>query len=623
MHILFQFKKVLPFLLVINLVFFVSQLAHSQDLLDALDSQPASDSGSATGAQGDVANARAEVLALLKESMDAYGNLDLDAAKDSLETALGYAPEIDKSTLARVYVNYGVVWVGGYADNAKGQNHFIIAKCLDDTIQLDPLLSTPDIDMVFKMAQGQVNPDRCSAELSKIITVESSAATPAAPKVAPVVPPLVPPCGTHNNPQAQKQKTELPVYLQPDPSLAARLARIVVKFALNGGTSFSELPMRVAGAGFGTQVSCDEGQIRVYDPAVITYYIEGYDAQGNLICGHASAQGPFTVNMDPLSPPLSGLPGMPPPKECVPCAPWDKTCGNSAGAAGATCYSDEECASGFVCDQTGLCTKKDEKPKEPVGPSKFYSNLTVGTGFGIMSDNIKYSEVDGSKGSQSDYEIVNQKVIMSGAAWSGLPLRLAFGYNIKPNWAVEVSGRLDMASLWTAFSNPQNCYDAAGGDMSVINGQNVNDTSKANCSTFEGAPQEQFYWDEGDAKKSVAFTSDNHVVNKDSFETKNAWLINVRARYRFLINGGLQMSLFGGLGYGHILYQRKIADIDLDTIKDSISGTPGVFNIELGPSLTHYFNDHVGFVLEVPIDIMVGDGFGINFELAMGLSFGG
>ena len=94
-----------------------------------------------------------------------------------------------------------------------------------------------------------------------------------------------------------------------------------------------------------------------------------------------------------------------------------------------------------------------------------------------------------------------------------------------------------------------------------------------------------------------------------------AWLINARVRYRLVHKGVFGFSLFGGIGYGHIQY--RIAGDDT-----AYFPMPGMFDIELGPGLAFYFNQHFGIVVDVPIDIIVGDGFALNFDVTLGLSFG-
>ena len=114
----------------------------------------------------------AEAVGLIHKAMDAYGNLDFDACLSTLNEALSMASELDRRTLARIYEGYGVLWSGGYADNAKGTTNFLIAVCLDETLQINPLFSTPEVDLLFKMAREQATPERCSEVLGAVIMPE-------------------------------------------------------------------------------------------------------------------------------------------------------------------------------------------------------------------------------------------------------------------------------------------------------------------------------------------------------------------------------------------------------------------------------------------------------------------
>ena len=134
------------------------------------------------------------------------------------------------------------------------------------------------------------------------------------------------------------------------------------------------------GPGMGAQITCDEGQIRVYDPSSVSYYIEGYNAGGNLVCGHASNKGPYMVGMAPEADFLHALPGQNPPKECTPCPPWDPTCGTfGKPTEGQSCDPATGCAVGLICGDAGLCEPTDGN-KEPSGPSS--PGGATGTGAG-------------------------------------------------------------------------------------------------------------------------------------------------------------------------------------------------------------------------------------------------
>jgi hypothetical protein len=550
------------------------------------------------------AEAKLKVSGLVKEAMDAYSNLDLAAATGALEEALGFSPDLDKATLARLYIAYGTIRIGGQGDNASGQRDFATALCLDAGVMIDPLMSTPDIDAVFTMAKQQATPANCPNVLSTIVMPAGATAGPPKGQAGD---PGVPPCGAHNAPKEIKQRYELPLYMELDPAMRARLAKLVVRFSFDGSPEYKEIPVVPAGPGFGAQISCDEGQIRLYDPASISYYVEGYDRLGNLICGHATAQSPFVVAMTPEAAPLPGVPGLAVPKECAPCPPWDQACGQAGKPGdGAMCDPAVGCAQGFVCGEAGICEAESGGSSGPKGPKRFYVNLTGGAGVGVMSQKISFTEI--AEEADGDNIVQSYTKTPSGFAFSGVPLRLVVGVQIIEKLAVEITGRLDLTKMATMDKNNQSCWDAAGGDLDTAN--------ELNCTVVDGMGPGGTPFDEEAAKKSVALTNSDTPVVKSNKHIANAWLVNARARYNLVQKGGLRFSLFAGLGYGHMIYM----------VNSGAGGTyypsPGFFNIEVGPGLAYYFTDNVGVTVEVPIDVLVGDGWAVNFDLALGLSFG-
>jgi hypothetical protein len=98
-------------------------------------------------------------------------------------------------------------------------------------------------------------------------------------------------------------------------------------------------------------------------------------------------------------------------------------------------------------------------------------------------------------------------------------------------------------------------------------------------------------------------------------EYQYAWIVNARARYRLVSAGAFAFSVFGGIGYGYIQY--RIAGAGT-----SYFPMAGMVDIEVGPGISYFFTDHFGVNLEVPIDILVADGFALNLDLAVGLGFG-
>ena len=113
------------------------------------------------------APARAQLEAQLSElnaqALEAYQALDLETARRKLEEALGIAqqagyagPEVSQS-----FMNLGVVMVAGFGDRDQGLSAFVNAVCFQPDVQLDPLLSTPDVQQVFAQAQQDAQRGAC------------------------------------------------------------------------------------------------------------------------------------------------------------------------------------------------------------------------------------------------------------------------------------------------------------------------------------------------------------------------------------------------------------------------------------------------------------------------------
>jgi tetratricopeptide (TPR) repeat protein len=111
-------------------------------------------------------NKNVEALSRVGAAMDKYSELDFDTAKAFLEQAMTLAPDLDKKTLARIHLSFGVLWSGGFADHEKARRHFLIAVCFDPGILIDPLFLTPEIDAEFSSAKVQANPGTCQEATS-------------------------------------------------------------------------------------------------------------------------------------------------------------------------------------------------------------------------------------------------------------------------------------------------------------------------------------------------------------------------------------------------------------------------------------------------------------------------
>ncbi|MCP4675207.1 MAG: hypothetical protein GY854_06820 [Deltaproteobacteria bacterium] len=557
-------------------------------------------------------------VGLLRDAMDAYGNLDFDSCKSLLDQATQMVPQLDKKTAARVYVTYGILHAGGYADNAAGEQSFKVALCLDSKAALNPMFSTPEIDLLFNMAKQQAQPDVCPSILTGIQTggPEEVDVT----DIIDIPESTITPCGDHDPITEQKQKHELPFFLTLAPEMRGQVNKVVVRYAFDSAERYTEVVLPPRGAGYGAMLTCDQGQIRVYDPATVSYYIEGLDNTGQVVCGHGTVDAPLEILMMSDSAALPSIAGMQP-KECAPCPPWDEKCGTGSivSQLGDPCTPDIGCGEGMICGDLGICEMGDEEESQANrGPEHFYANLTGGVGFGYLKKNIDIRRINAETDPESEWgytgvprgAIEDTTSKTKGWAFGGIPVRLAIGFYVTPNLSLEVSGRFDV--YVTSTNEPKSCWEAGGGsdelvrefysqpdteDSCAIDGlQNMDETRRKDVST-----------------KAVVQDAFGNDIMTQTFQY--AWLINARVRYRFIHKGVFSFSAFGGIGYGHFQYriaQKPTAYFPM----------PGMFDIELGPGIAFYFNKHFGIVVDVPIDIIVGDGFGFNIDVTAGLSFG-
>jgi hypothetical protein len=139
----------------------------------------------------------AQVGELNTQALEAYQALDIDAAKAKLEEAVGLAQKnnLTGPTVAQTYMNLAVVFIAGANDRDQGLTAFVTAVCMQSDIQLDPLLSTPDVQQVFLQAQQDAQSGACGPGS-------------AAPAAAPVLVPTAAPTGP------QKEDVECPPGVQ-------------------------------------------------------------------------------------------------------------------------------------------------------------------------------------------------------------------------------------------------------------------------------------------------------------------------------------------------------------------------------------------------------------------------
>jgi hypothetical protein len=312
---------------------------------------------------------------------------------------------------------------------------------------------------------------------------------------------------------------------------------------------------------------------------------------GNLVCSHGNAQMPVIVAMDPMAPALPGLPGQQPPKECAPCPPWDTTCG--LPGVGEPCDPMKGCAAGGVCGDSGYCEEEEDGAAPSGGVQTFYVSVGGGVGFGYMKHEMEFNKINSDDDPPT---IDNVSDTPAGFAWGGIPVRLWAGYFVIPDLAIEIRGRFDVKI--DSFSEPVSCWEGGGEDYEQ--------------STCTGDPQT-----EEEAKQSVALTDDleDGGVPVERKEMVWALLGNIGVRYQLVNTGPFRFALFGGVGFGRIKYRVAAGD-------EPYFPAPWGLDISVGLGIAYYFTDNFGIVFDIPIDVIVINGFALNFDAILGLSFG-
>lgn len=573
-----------------------------------------------------------EALAMVSSAMDAFSNLEMDRAREVLEEALAFADELENPTRAKIHTSLGVIVISGFSDTPLGQSHFIQATCLDSETTVDPLYSTPEIDLIFSQAKELATAEKC--EEFGI--------------VAEGVEPSIRPCGDFAPLESQRRAHEIPFYVEVDGNLEYQVTSVILHYAFDSGR-YTDLELSPRANGYGAKVECDLHEIRRVNPKEVTYYIEGFSADGELVCGHGNEEYPLVLTMSEnasLPPRIAGMK----PEECIQCEEGDTECQKNLmaklrgnGKDGDSCTSDMDCIVELMCDpEMFVCTsepitreEKEEDTKTP-GHKKFYVALSGGTGGGYVRKkiNIKKAAIPAPDSGETydpreligvTYDIdeatgriVTVKNNAKGFSWAGIPVRLAVGYHITPKLSVEVSGRMDMFVI--SNSEPVNCWDAAGGDIDRM----LTNADENLCSfEFDGNYSDADRKTMGEVAIAVKKVGEPDANGNSKQQTLNkktyqfAWLVNARARYRYLTFGSFVGSVFGGIGYGHIQYR----------VKDTSSGKhyfpmPGMVDIEIGPGFAYYFTENAGVIVDVPLDFIVGDGFAFNIDVNLGISVG-
>lgn len=379
-----------------------------------------------------------QVIDLNRQAMEAYNNLEIDQARQLLEQAEQLATQnhVTGAPLARTYLNLGVIQIGGLSENAEGLRYFTLALRADSTIQLDPLTSTPEIQLVYARARNEVG-----------------ASTQTTPPPSNEPPPSNIP---HEAAAEQLVQTPVPVFLEVPPR--QRISEVNLFYRGHGMRAYRQVSMERMRGGYGFEIPCHD----VFEPAVY-YYIEVIARNGDRVAFVGNEERPVTVPVvTTRNHPPPSLPGQAPPQQCAQtdeCPPGMPGCASEHGeaAAGEACERGSDCQEGLACEANACVATGEEPPpaaSDAVAP-RFFANvgLSIVSAYahtGMLADAAPETssmawEVGGSPNCPQDPSQYCVRVANPGFVPS-FGLNAAVGYYVLPRLALAATFRFAFSS---------------------------------------------------------------------------------------------------------------------------------------------------------------------------------
>ena len=251
---------------------------------------------------------------------------EFDAAKEKLEKAIARCETgCSDSVRARLHRDLGVVMITGFSDKAAGEREFAAARAADPGIELDPLLTTPEVKAAFERSQKEEPPQ--AEKKSKRRTHRRGGAEAKALEHEPVT--------------EQRVRTPVPIYVEPaDPE---SISSGVLNFKSSAGP-WQRAPLKRMGDGFGAEIPCSA----VRHTGQIVYYVEVKDDSGDVVGSAGSRDEPIELEIGedkPDEPPH--FPDHDAPPRC--------------GALGGACEEDADCSEQAICS-ANRCVAGGQSP---------------------------------------------------------------------------------------------------------------------------------------------------------------------------------------------------------------------------------------------------------------------
>jgi hypothetical protein len=201
------------------------------------------------------------------------------------------------SVKATLYCDLGIVYAGGMNRNDDAKAQFALALKADPKVTPDSDLVSPEIEALFAEAKkggggGGTKPPK-----------EEPGTAPTGGGGGDLI---------HTPPAEQATLTPVPLFAQLPAGTSA--SRVQLSYKPFGASEWKALEMKPHGKGFGVEIPCVEIGSASGD---LSYYIQAFDAQQNLVSWSGTRQAPNKVPIRTL---LQGdaphLPGLPPPAKC-------------------------------------------------------------------------------------------------------------------------------------------------------------------------------------------------------------------------------------------------------------------------------------------------------------------
>ncbi|MDD9943695.1 MAG: hypothetical protein OXU20_21820 [Myxococcales bacterium] len=281
---------------------------------------------------------------LNREAMEAYNQLDINRAGRLLERALRLAQEgsVGGLVVAVTNLNLGMVYIGGLGDQQGGLAYFVAAICNEASIELDPLVSTPDMQQVFVQARAHAQQGGCDGGMAQGPAPAGQQQYLPQQVVQPVV---------HVPPTEQQTQTPLPLYVEVAPTLGA--TGVDLYYRGLGMDTYKQVPMYAFGQGMAYQITCND----VFEPKV-SYYIQVVNDDGQVLASVGSPQVPIEVAVSTqMGSAAPALPGRPAPTSCVggECPPGVECPQPGTAGIGEDCTNTFECQNGLICADGDVC----------------------------------------------------------------------------------------------------------------------------------------------------------------------------------------------------------------------------------------------------------------------------